>query len=59
MGSVVASLGNFFLGGGIFHTRVEKIGVFLHIFGAEGTAKNFWAFFSKFLGNLLITYNYL
>ena len=56
MGSVVASLGNFFLGGGIFHTRVEKIGVFLHIFGAEGTAKNFWAFFfeifGKFVNNL-------
>ena len=25
----------------IFHTRAEKIGVFLHIFDAEGTAKNF------------------
>ena len=28
--------------GGLFlQTRAEKIGVFLHVFGAEGAAKNF------------------
>ena len=31
-------------GGGLFlHTRAEKIGVFLHVFGAEGAENVFFA----------------
>ena len=36
------------------HTRGEKIGVSLLVFGAEGAAKNFRALFCKFWGNFLI-----
>ena len=41
--------------GGVIYTPVgEKIGVFIHVFGAEGGAKNVWALFCKFWGDFLI-----
>ena len=42
--------------GGGFHLQTggQKMEIFLHVCGAEGAAKNFWALFSKFLWNLLI-----
>ena len=35
----------------------EKIGVFLHVFGAEDACKHFLALFCKFWGNFFIKSN--